>query len=164
MAYVIRDNVAGFQPIANTSTTKEHPLGTVVKAYDPTYGEGEFIYLLGVANTVVGSAVTFTASGVTALAPVGTNKPQPIAFAMSANVASQYGWYQISGLAVAYKLATICVVDGAAVAVKTVGRISKSGSGKEVSGAMCAGTASAATGRTSVTLVINRPHMQGRIT
>ena len=66
MAYVITSSIAaGAQAIADTSTTQRHPLGTIVNAYDPTYGAGEFIYLLGVANTVVGSAATYNADGFT---------------------------------------------------------------------------------------------------
>lgn len=155
----------GGQQIADTSTTKQHPLGTIVRGWDPTYGEGEFIYLLGVASTVVGSPVTFDATTYqTTLAAVGTNLPRRMAFAMSANVASQYGWYQISGMCVASKSASICCVAGAAVAVKTTGLISKTGSGKEISGALVATTASAATGRITVILSIDRPRLQGRIT
>ncbi|HEY1035010.1 MAG TPA: hypothetical protein VGE09_08515 [Pseudoxanthomonas sp.] len=90
----------GHQPIADTSTTKLHPLGTVVQATDETYGGGEFIYLAGAANTVVGSVVTYnTDDGTTTLAVA--NAVGPIALAMSANVASQYGWYQIQGKGVA---------------------------------------------------------------
>lgn len=164
MAYTV-STIAGAQPIADTSTTKQHPLGTIVRGWDPTYGEGEFIYLLGVGSTVVGSPVTFDAlTYQTALAAVGTNLPRRIAFAMSANVASQYGWYQISGMCIASKSAAICCVAGAAMAVKTTGLISKSGSGKEISGCLCAATASAATGRTTVLLSIDRPSMQGRVT
>lgn len=163
MAYLITSPVVGAQPITETSTTQKHPLGTVIKAFDPTYGEGEFIYLKGVANTAVGNVVTYTALGVTALAPVGANKPQPIAVAMSANVANQFGWYQIGGLAVVAKLATVSLAAGVAVAVATIGRIVKSASGKEVMGALVAAVASAATGRTTVQLVIDRPHMQGRV-
>jgi len=90
----------GHQPIADTSTTKLHPLGTIVEAVSDTYGGGEFIYLLGVANTAVGSVVTYnTDDGSTTLAVA--NAVGPIALAMSANVASQYGWYQIQGKGVA---------------------------------------------------------------
>ena len=163
MAYTV--DLAGGQAIATTDTVKQHPLGTIITGTDPTYGEGEFIYLLGVASTVVGSPVTFDAlTYQTTLAAVGTNLPRRVAFAMSANVASSYGWYQISGMAIASKSASICCVAGAAVAVKTTGLISKTGSGKEISGALCAATASAATGRTTVLLSIDRPHLQGRIT
>jgi len=164
MAYTISDLV-GAQAIAETSTVANHPLGFVVKGVDPTYGPAEFIYLLGVASTTVGSPVTYSLSTYqTALAPVGTNKPEPIAVAMSANVASQYGWYQISGQAVVAKSSATSLAAGAAVGVKTIGFIAATGSGKELQGALVAAVASAASGRTTVRVMINRPHMQGRIT
>jgi hypothetical protein len=102
MAYVITSSAiaAGSQAIADTSTTQRHPLGTIVTAYDPTYGAGEFIYLLGVASTVVGSAATYNADDFSTTLTVA-DAIGPIGFAMSINVASQYGWYQISGKAVA---------------------------------------------------------------
>lgn len=166
MAYLIQSQDAvGFQNIADTSTTQNHPLGTVVKAWDSTYGYGEFIYLPGVASTAVGSLVTYnTTSFTTALAPVGTNKPQPIAVAMSDNVASQWGWYQISGIAVVKKTCTVSLDANAAVGVLTVGLVAGTGSGKEIQGALVAAVASATAGRTTVQVVINRPHMQGRVT
>lgn len=99
MAYIPLEQGV-FQPIAETSTTKKHPLGTIIRAHDDTYGAGEFIYLQGIGSTVVGSWVTYNVSpGVTAL--LAPNAIGPVAVAMSANVASQYGWYQISGEAVA---------------------------------------------------------------
>lgn len=154
-------NAANAQPIAATSTTANHTLGTVVSATNPTYGAGEFIYLLGVANTTVGNIVTYDAAGwQTALAPAGTNLPRAVAVAMSANVASQYGWYQISGRAVAKKTSGLALGAAAAVGVKTTGLIAATGTGKEISGAI---TVAASTASTSVTVVINRPRMQGRI-
>lgn len=165
MAYGVTSPVIGCQPIANTETTAKHPLGTIVHAIDPTYGEGEFIYLLGVGSTTVGSIVTYNPSTFqTALAPVGTNKPEAVAVAMSANVASQYGWYQIGGQAVVAKSSATSLAAGAAVGVKTIGFIAATGSGKEVQGALVAAVASAASGRTTVKVMISRPHMQGRIT
>jgi len=90
MTWRITDGKIAYQRIADTSTTQNHPFGTIVRAADPTYGEGEFIYLLGVASTAVGDAVTFnSATGQTTRAAVGANKTLPVAFAMSANVASQ---------------------------------------------------------------------------
>ena len=59
MAFIITGGVAGAQPIADTSTVQNHPTGKIVTAKDPTLGEGEFIYLKGVASTVVGSWVTY---------------------------------------------------------------------------------------------------------
>lgn len=162
MAYTFDEPRIGLQPIAETSTTAQHALGTIARATDPTYGTGEFIYLLGVANTAIGSIVTYDATGYqTALAPVGTSLPRAVAIAMSANVAGQYGWYQISGRAVAKKTSGLALGAAAAVGVRTAGLIAATGSGKEVQGAL---TVAASTGSTSVTLVINRPHMQGRLT
>jgi hypothetical protein len=164
MAYAVTDCRIGTQPIADTDTEQKHKLGTIVRAVDPTYGEAEFIYLKGVASTAVGSLVTYnTSSYTTALAPVGTNKAQPIAVAMSANVASQYGWYQISGIAVMKKTCTVSLAANAAVGVLTIGLVAGTGSGKEIQGALVAAVASATAGRTTVQVVINRPHMQGRV-
>jgi hypothetical protein len=88
----------GSQAIADTSTVQNHPLGTRVNAYDPTYGEGKFIYCVGVASTVVGDCVLIKPNGFTTIRSVA-NGIGPVGFAMSANVASQYGWYQIYGAA-----------------------------------------------------------------
>ena len=99
MAYTISTPLAGFQPIAVTDTTQNHALGTIVQAVDPTYGGGEFIYLKGIASTVVGSLVDYDSYlATTALSPA-TGGTGSVAVSMSANVASQYGWYQIQGIA-----------------------------------------------------------------
>ena len=155
----------GAQPLANTSTTQAHVLGTIVRASSATYGEGEFIYLLGIASTTVGSVVTYDPiTYLTTLSAVGGNIPRPIAVSMSANVASQYGWYQISGVAVCAKTCTVSLAAGAAVAVLTTGLIAGTGSGKEIQGAAVAAVASATAGRTTVKVMISRPAKQGRIT
>lgn len=121
MAYTIRDQLLGTQPIAVTDTTQRHPLGTRVKANDPTYNSGEFIYLKGVASTAIGSWVKFNADdGTTSL--LAANDIGPVAVAMSANVADQYGWYQIYGKAVGKALTGY--VDNALVyATSTAGSI-----------------------------------------
>jgi hypothetical protein len=121
MAFIITNAIAGNQPIATTSTVKNHPLGKICTAVDPTYGEGEFIYLLGVANTAIGSWVTYNLDdGSTTL--LAANAIGPVAVSMSANVASQYGWYQISGKAVGKALTGY--VDNALVwATSTAGSV-----------------------------------------
>lgn len=162
MAYTPITPLLGIQPIAVTSTTQNHPLGFTIAGYDATLGEGEFIYLKGVASTVVGSPVIYnTANYLTTLAPVGSNKPQPVAFAMSANVASQFGWYQISGNAVAVKTSGLALASNAAVGILTAGKVAGTASGKEIEGAL---TVAKATTPKTVTLVISRPVMQGRVT
>lgn len=121
MAYTFLEPVLGLQPIADTSTTQNHPLGEIRKASDPTYGAGEFIYLKGVASTAVGSWVTYNLDdGSTTL--LAANAIGPVGVAMSANVASQYGWYQISGKAVGKALTGY--VDNALVwATSTAGSV-----------------------------------------
>lgn len=99
MAYTITNSRIGFQPIATTDTVQNHALGTIVDAFDPTYGAGEFIYLKGLDTTAVGTWVTYNLDdGSTAL--LAANAIGPVAVAMSACVTGSYGWYQISGKAV----------------------------------------------------------------
>jgi len=105
MAFSLKDVVIGAPILTETTTTVPTlTLGTVVKGNDPTYGEGEFILLKGVASTVVGDAVVWDSAFATTRAVAASRGP--VAVALSANVASQYGWYQISGLAVV-KAATV---------------------------------------------------------
>lgn len=173
MAYQIINAEPGLFPIANTDsgittaggTVIPSPpafLGKIVRAQDPTYGEGEFILLRGVASTTVGSVVTYNATTyATALAAVGSNLPQPVAFAMAAtNTTSLWGWYQISGIAVAKKTSALALASAAAVGVKTAGLVAATGTGKEIQGAL---TVAKATTPKTVSLIINRPHMQGRV-
>ena len=145
------------QPIATTSTTQMHPLGTVVRATDPTYGEGEFIYLKGVNSTVVGSIVSYDVSFQTALHTTELDKPRPVAVAMSANVANQYGWYQISGLAVVSKANTTSFAAGAALAGGSGVAIAVA-SGLILNGALVAVVASAKSDVTTVKVMVSRPH------
>ena len=126
MAYLLSDGVLGSQPVASNSTVQKHALGTICRGVDPVYGAAEFIYLKGVASTVVGSAVTYSADDFSTALTVA-NCIGPVAIAMSACVASEYGWYQIHGKAVVkagtvadnalvYVTATPGVVDDAVVA------------------------------------------------
>lgn len=127
MAFHVISPVIGYPPITDTSTTAKVPVGTRVQAFDPTYKVGEFIYLLGVASTAVGSWVTYNQDDHSTTL-LGANAIGPVAVAMSANVASQYGWYQIFGKAVGkaltgfvdnanvYATATAGSVDDAVVA------------------------------------------------
>lgn len=148
--------IAGHQPIAETSATQKHPLGTVIQAFSDTYGSGEFIYLKGVASTTVGSLVSYDAAYQTALLSAALNVPRPVAVAMSANVGDQYGWYQISGLAVVAKSASTSFAAAAALG-GTSGLAVAAASGLRMNGAVVAVVASAATGRTTVQVMINRP-------
>lgn len=180
MAYVFETSVLGLPSIASTvlpaTLTGPQPagrsspsrLGSIERAYDPVYGMGEFIYLLGVAATVVGSVVTWggNAAGTptyqTALNGVTPVKGQPLAVAMSANVAGSYGWYQISGQAVVATSGTFTanaqLFSAAAGALTTA-----VATGLQVVNALsmtATGTPSAGLG----VIEINRPFAQGQIT
>lgn len=105
MAYVIQENSLGWTPIASVDTTQRHPLGTIVKASDPTYGSGEFIYVKGVASGTANSWATYNLDdGSTTL--LVANAIGPVGIMMAALVADTYGWLQISGKAVGKALAS----------------------------------------------------------
>ena len=136
MAFVPVIPSLGFPPIAEARTLddglagRSSPgpwLGRIISAVDPSYGNGEFIYLKGVTDTVVGSAVTYNADDNTTTLLVA-DAIGPVAVAMSAcDSVLKGGWYQISGKAVikagtvadngnVYATATPGQVDDAVVA------------------------------------------------
>lgn len=158
------------QPIASTEPAALVQAGTIVRARDPSIGvagvgvEGEFIYLRGVAGTQVGSLVTYDAFlGTTALAPATGGQGQ-VAVAMSANLANQWGWYQIAGIAAVR--APNAMVPGADVFMlaATPGSVDDAPvAGEQVLNARVSTT----TGNPSAGLgyiQINRPFLQGQIT
>jgi len=162
--FIPTENALGIQPIGLSSTVQNHPLGTIVRAYDSTLGQGEFIYLKGIASTVVGSLVTFdVAGGITALSPNTANLGQPVAVAMSANVASQYGWYQISGPAVIKKTAVKVSPSVALFQSGTTGRVMPTvASGKEVLNCRSTNAATVASATSTISAIIDRPFLQGQ--
>ena len=123
----------GMQPISETSTTKKHPLGTVTKAVDlgditaatnnnvDGNGEGEFVYALGAASTVIGDWVHFLEDGWTTARTVA-DAIGKVGIAMSANVASSYGWYQVAGKAVG-KVAAAFADNGDVYLTATAGTV-----------------------------------------
>lgn len=98
MTFRTIDPLIGTQPIATTDTVQNHSLGLIVQAIDPVYGAGEFIYLKGLAATAVGTWVTYNSDDFSSTL-LAANAIGPVAIAMSACVASNYGWYQIQGKA-----------------------------------------------------------------
>ena len=95
----VQPGLTGRQNIETTSTTQKHPVGMTVKAKDfgtDDRGEGSFIYLKGLASTAVGEVVHYNSDDFSTTLAVADGVG-PIGVSMSANVASQYGWYQITG-------------------------------------------------------------------
>lgn len=150
---------AGAQPIEVTSTTQKHPLGTIVTARNTSNGTvGEFIYMTGVTSTVATSVVTYNAATfATTLAVVGAAISKPVAVAMSANVGSQYGWYQISGVASVGKTTATSFAAGVALGT-TAGKVIAAATSNAVAGMIGAAIATGSASG-SMTVMINRPHM-----
>jgi hypothetical protein len=177
MAYTFDEPRAGLLQIgvvddgvtmANGSSAIPTPptvLGSIVRAFDPTYGEGEFILLKGVTSTAVGSLVTYDGTTyATTLCATTANQARPVAVAMAANTSSsKFAWYQIAGTAVVVKTAT-AIAPKVAIGVGSTGKVGASASGKEILGARSANAATVASATTTLAIVINRPHLQGRIT
>lgn len=174
MAYVFENPTLGLPPITSsitaTDTTAPLPwkLGDIQRAVDPTLGGGEFIYLLGVDSTIVGSVVRYNATTYQTALVTGVplqKQATPVAVAMSANTSGKRGWYQISGLAVIKKTA---VAFGANVPIytsATAGRIKAlTSNGMQVVGATTANLATISAGVSTITVAISRPHLQAQIT
>jgi hypothetical protein len=191
--YTPIENRLGIQPIAfvtvpNTTlqsgqtpfANQEHPLGTIMRAYDPIYGEGEFIYMQSVASTIVGSWVTYGGYGTisgqtgnfaqfqTVLMATTANQDADVAIAMApfpaGSPATAFGWYQISGVAIAGDSAMVNASPPIPVYTTGSGLVSNTAvAGKQVLNAR----ALTADGTPSAGLFlcqINRPFLQGQIT
>lgn len=162
---------SGITPPSSTTAipTPPNTLGQRARAYDPTFGEGEFIFLLGVASTAVGSLVIYdSATYQTTLCPSTANLARPVAVAMAATTATTWGWYQIAGSATVLKQTNHQIAANLAVGISSsAGKIvasSSAGAGKEIESARKTTTGTASSASTTCVIVIDRPHMQGRIT
>ena len=90
MAFFIGEPAVGAPGQIHTSILNE--LGTIRKASDGN----TYIYLTGVASTVLGSWVTYDEAYLTVNLATDS-KPRPVAIATAATVANTYGWYGIKG-------------------------------------------------------------------
>lgn len=177
MAYTFDEPRLGMLQIANTDAgvtppgqstlipTPPNKLGSVVRAFDPTYGEGEFILLTGVASNTIGSLVIYDGTTYApTLCPVTSSMARPVAVSMAANTATTtFSWYQIGGTAVVKKSLTVKIQPLATLGILSTGKVGASSSGKEIENARTANAATVASATTTVTIVIDRPHAQGRV-
>jgi hypothetical protein len=168
MAYFPTESRLGLKSFANVDTATAVPFGTIVRGADSTSGQGggEFIYLPGVASTVIGSLVTYnTIKPSTTLAPNTAHLGQPLAVAMAAvATTANFGWYQIAGAAVIKKTA-VKVNPGVAIFLSaTAGRVFPTAtSGKEILNAVTLNAATVASATSTVQVLINRPFAQGQV-
>lgn len=178
MAYTIQNAISGLMPIANidagytpangSSAIPSSPMnpGMIVQGADPTYGQGEFILLLGAASTIVGSMVRYNAvTFATTLVAATAVQDVPVAIAMSANTStSQWGWYQISGTAVLAKTAVIVLPNVAVYISATAGKVKALASAGLQVVACKSQTATTASASGTVLVSVNRPHLQSQVT
>jgi hypothetical protein len=166
MAYVPHTPHLGFPPIASTQIASGNTLGRIapgpwlgdiIRAEDPVYGVGEFIFLKGVASTLLGSWVVYNPDDwSTVLLTSGASQIGAVAVAMAANVASQYGWYQIQGKAIGLALASYAD-NGLVYATATPGQVDDAViAGARVKNALGASTI---VGAGLAEFEINRPFM-----
>lgn len=135
----------------NGTLQSKYAVGTIAMFRDigtTQLGAGEFIWLPGVASTIVGSWVSYTTSsgtsnaGSTTLWAGTASTPFPLAVATAANITTTtWAWYQIGGSAICATNGTIAagnpaawqaagVVQGTAVSTKNViGAIAESANG-----------------------------------
>lgn len=168
MAFKFTSPQVTVQAITETGSTQNYPLGTIMRAQDSTLGAGEFVYLKGCANTVIGSLVSYnlvgTTTGITELSPDTAGLSRPLAVAMSANVASQYGWYQIAGVATIKKTAVKVSPKVSLYQSGTIGRVMPTvASGKQISQCVSANSATVASATSTILAVISRPAGTGVI-
>lgn len=133
----------GLPAFDSTSTTQDSGCspGDTARFLDPTYGEIEAIYLKGVASTAKGDLVVFDPKANTTTRSVAASRG-PVAVALSANVASQFGWYAIRGMV---PVSTASAGTGAAnsllAVTATAGQATVSGgAGVKIDGAICKST------------------------
>lgn len=144
------------------------PGGTIRTFRDAVFGDGEFIYLLGVANTILGSVVTYQISdgvslvGATTLWAGTANTGAPIAVATAAIVAAKWGWYQIGGAAIVATSGTVAA--GNPLYYQAAGVVQAAAvNGKQIESAVAfSANGVPTTNQTMVT--IDRPHVQSQTT
>ena len=171
MAFVfVESRIMPKQAIASCSSTKAVPIGTIVRASDANYGEGEFVYLPGGASiTSVGIVVqwvanaslpaTYTTTKASSTATIGGNT-MLLALSKSICVTGTYAWFQISGLCSVRKVASIISAGRTALGLKsTLGRVGRgSASAKQVLGMRNSGI-SVAAATSTLLAVLDRPHV-----
>lgn len=165
MAYAIATPSLGFSLITAIDSTAKVPIGTIVRAVDPTYGSGEFIYLGGSASIVAGLVCYYGDNAAADTAKIATTSGvvdggSALCVAMAAVVAGKFGWFQISGKAVVLKTAT--KIDPASTfkvyLSATAGRVMPTSvAGRQVIGARFQAAATVTTTTSTCVVTLNRP-------
>jgi hypothetical protein len=161
-------------------------LGQIVRAWEPTLGFGEFIYLSVPVSTAIplGTLVGWNENYVATVVPAGAtalNSGAPLAVCIASTTpnsgsgiasnaaSSQYAFFQCGGqaqmLKTAVQVAPVATVQGAGVYLSaTAGRIYLTASaGKQILGARLANTATVTATSSCVLVYLNgRPVIEGK--
>ena len=122
MTWNLTTPLIGAQAIGEKSTTQKHNLGQIVQATDGT-SVNEFIYLKGVASTVVGDWVGYSPAVGTSVRAVADGN-YPLAVAMTTNTTTtSYAWYCISGNIPANGLTSVTHTSGFLALTSTAGKL-----------------------------------------
>lgn len=148
-------------------TVAKVPVGTICQFIEDTQGPAELIYLPGVASTVAGDVVEYDLTpGAQATIrhsnATASNSGRPLAIALAPVVANEWGWYQISGVAIANVIAGTAA--GVVMGTATAGSLGNTAdAGDQVLNArVLTGVGTPAAGQSYV--LIQRPFVQGQIT
>jgi hypothetical protein len=142
------------------------PVGTVAAFVEDTQGPGNLIYLPGVAGLLAGDAIIYDllpgGAAVFRLANTVANSGRPVAIALSAVGVGQYGWFQLSGVAVVNAIAGVAV--GVVFVSATAGSLGSAViAGSQILNArFSSGIGAPAAGKAYMTLY--NPFIQGQIT
>lgn len=157
----------GYPVPGNVDASALVAVGTIAKFYDDTQGEGEFIYLPGVASTAAGDLVEYDlapAAQVTVRHSNATasNAGRPLAVATAATIAATFGWYQIGGVAIIST--TAAQAAGNVYGTATAGAVGNTlDAGDQILNARLS-TATGTPAALKAYATINRPFVQGNIT
>lgn len=143
------------------------PVGTVQSFIEDTQGSCELIYLPGVANLVAGDVVVYDLTpGAQAITRIVkdtfANSGRAVAVAITPVLAGQFGWFQISGVAIVNTVAG--TVAGVAMNTATTGQLGNTAdAGDQILNARIL-TAVGTPAATKSYVQLNRPFVQGQIT
>ena len=129
------EGFAGTQPFNDwftPDTVQRHVLGTCVKAVDPFWGMGEFVYLKAPndATVIKGSLVTWNELFVSVLLPTTAGQGFSFGVAMAPAIANTFYWAQISGYSIMKQ--TSDVAADVACAVAGTGLVGALANGKQL--------------------------------
>lgn len=143
------------------------PVGTMALWFEDTLGPAELIYLPGVAALTANDVVEYDLTPGAQLIvrhsnATASNSGRPIAVALAPVLAGQFGWFQISGVAVVNATAASAV--GAVNATATAGSVnSAADAGDQILNArLTTAVGTPAAGKAYMTM--QRPFVQGQIT